>query len=371
MTEEDAPALLEVATLVAAGAPPETVFAAAAEQAARVSGAEAIAVLRYLGDERAVVVGTWRSGGTRGMPVNAELDFDPRHSAVGLVRSTGRPARADDYDRARGELPVMMKTFGLRSSVAAPILVGDEIWGAIVASTTRDEPLPPRAEERLAALALLTADAVAAARARESLTESRLRLVEAADEDRRRLERKLHEGYQQHILALTLKLRTARAGAEPDSELAALLDAALEDAGHANASLQALARALYPAALRERGLAAALQALATRTEARVSLRELPRRRFPAVIEATVYFLVAEALANAAAHAEASDVQALVADRRDRLIVEVRDDGKGGADPQAGTGLRALADRAAAVGARLELESPSGGGTVVRAEIPLD
>ena len=362
--------LLAVAALVARGAEPDAVFAAAAEQAANLTGGDATVVLRYLGAERAVVIGTWRVGGTRGMPVNAEIDFLPAHSAVGIARETRAPARLDSYEGARGELPVVMKSIGLRSSVAAPVFAGGEVWGAVVASTSRDEPLPPGAEELLAGIAQLVGHAVDGALERRRLDESRLRLVQAADEDRRRLERKLHEGYQQHILALTVKLRAARSGAEDGSKLAELLDAALEDTEHANATLRELARALYPAVLRERGLAAALQALGARSDVPVMLRELPRRRFAPVLEATVYFIVAEALANAAAHSGADEAHVTVADRRDRLVVEIRDEGAGGAVPRRGSGLEALADRAAAAGARLELESPAGGGTVVRAEIPL-
>jgi signal transduction histidine kinase len=370
VTDQEETGLLAVAALVARGAEPDSVFAAAAEQAANLTGGDATAVLRYLGAERAVVVGTWRAGGTRGMPVNAEIDFHPAHSAVGIARSTRAPARLDSYEGARGELPVIMKSIGLRSSVAAPVFAGEDVWGVVVASSATDEPLPPGCEERLTGIAQLVGHAVDAALERRRLDESRLRLVEAADEDRRRLERKLHEGYQQHILALTVKLRAARSGAEEGSQLAGLLDAALEDTEHANATLRELARALYPAVLRERGLAAALQALAARSALPVVLRELPRRRFAPVLEATVYFIVTEALANAAAHSGASDAHVTVAYRRDHLVVEVRDEGAGGAEPRRGSGLEALADRAAAVGAQLELESPRGGGTVVRAEIPL-
>jgi signal transduction histidine kinase len=370
VTDADAPTELAVARLVASGAPPGAVFAAAAEQAAALAGAQGGAVLRYLGDERAVVIGTWRAGGTRGMPVNAELDFDPRHSAAGLARATGRPARADDYEHGRGELPVVMKSIGLRSSVAAPVIVDSDVWGAVIASTTREDPFPPDTETRLEGIAELVGHAVSVALARQAVDASRRRLREAADEDRRRLERKLHEGYQQHILALTVKLRAARASAEHGSKLATLLDAALEDAEQANASLREVARALFPAVLRERGLAAALQALAARSTAPVHMRELPRRRFPAVVESTVYFMVAEALENAAAHARANEVDLTVADERDRLLIEVRDDGAGGADRRAGSGLQTMADRAAAIGGELRVESPPGGGTVVRAEIPL-
>jgi GAF domain-containing protein len=254
-------ALLEVARLVARDAPPEELFAAAAEQAARLLGVEAASVMRFLGEGRAVVVGVWRAGGTRSMPVNAELDFDRRNSALGRAWTAREPARAATYEGVSGELPVIMRASGLRSSVAAPVLRHDDVWGALVASTTRDEPIAAEAERWLAEIAALVAQAVANQDARRGLEASRLRLVEAADDARRRLERVLHEGAQQHVLSLTLKLKLARGRAPAGSELAAAIDDALLETMEADAALRDLARALYPAALAERGLGAALQGL--------------------------------------------------------------------------------------------------------------
>ena len=134
-----ATALLEIAKLIASGAPDDVLFATVAEQVAHRVGAEKASVLRFVGDERAVFVGVWKEGGSRGLPVNAELDFDRRNSALGQVRSTGRAARADSYQGRSGELPVVMRAIDVRSSVAAPVMLGDEVWGAVAASTTRDE----------------------------------------------------------------------------------------------------------------------------------------------------------------------------------------------------------------------------------------
>jgi signal transduction histidine kinase len=332
-------------------------------------GAEAGGVMRFLGDERAVVVGVWRSGGTRGMPINAELDFDRRNSALGRARSTGLPARADGYEGLRGELPVVMEAIGLRSSVAAPIPLGARPWGAVVASTTRDEPLAADAEQRLGELAALVAQALEGAEAVHALEASRLTIVEGADDARRRLERELHQGPQQHLLALVLQLRLARSRAGAGSELAPLLDDAIAGAMDADVSLRDLARGLYPAVLTERGLAAAVQALAVRAAVPVSLRRLPSRRFPALLEATAYFAVAEALAGVAAHAGATEAAVVVADEGLHLAVEVSDDGSASAGGAAG--LRAVAERVAAVGGTFAVDSPPGGGTVVRAELPLD
>jgi signal transduction histidine kinase len=362
--------LLVVAKLVARRAPEAVVFNATAEEVARCFAVESAAVLRYLGDERAVVVGSWRDSGARGMPVNAELDFDARNSALGRVRAARGPARAERYDDAEGELPLVMQAVGLRSTVAAPVFVETEVWGAVVASTGREEPFAEAAEERLVAFAELVALAVAGADLDRRMAKTRLELLGSADEARSQLERDLHAGPQQHLAVLGVKLRMARAVTRDSAELGALLDAAAAEVVEARASLQEIGRGLHPAVLRERGLSAAVLALIARSRLPVSLRELPGRRFPPAIEATAYFLVSEALRNAADHAEAANAFVVVGDRGDRLSVEVRDDGRGGADPGRGSGLRALAQRIAAVSGRLAIESPAGDGTTVRAELPL-
>jgi signal transduction histidine kinase len=363
-TAELAPALLEIARLIAREAPDEIVFATVSERLARHLGVESASVLRYLGDERAVVVGVWRERGGRALPVNAELDFDRRNSAIGRVRSTRRPARADSYEGKGGELPLVMRSIDLRSSVAAPVMLGNEVWGAVVASTSSDEPLPADCEHQIADFAELAAQAVCNAEARDRAAASHLRIVEAGDESRRRLERDLHEGAQQHLLALTLRLRVARGRAEDGTELAALLDGALEDAELANTELRELARGLFPVVLTQRGLSAALQALIARAPIPVHMLELPGRRFPAPAEATAYFVVVDTLE--LARPRATDATVIVGDRGDRLVVEVRAD----AGPPAGARPPALADRVAAVGGRLQIDSPPEGGVVVRAELPV-
>ena len=161
MEPEDRAALLDVAMLIVREAPPETVFGAVAEAAARRLGSDSAVVLRYLGAERAVVVGVWRARGGRGLPVNAELDFDHRNSALGRVCRTGSPARADSYEGLPGELPVLMRAIDVRSSVAAPISVSDEVWGALAATSSRDEPLPEGSEHRMGDLVELAERAVA------------------------------------------------------------------------------------------------------------------------------------------------------------------------------------------------------------------
>ena len=309
--------------------------------------AEAAVVLRFIGDTRAVVVGVWREDGVRGFPVNAELDFDSRNSAAGRVRSTGRPARADGYDASRGDLPLQMRAIGVQSSVAAPVMVSGEVWGTVAVVTTRSEPLPAGSEHRIDDLAELAADAVAHAESRLGLVASRRRIVEDADEARRRFERDLHQGAEQHLLALTLKLRLARARAAT-SDVAQLLDDAIAETDAAHAALRELARDLYPTILSQRGLAAAVQAVAARSRVPVYLQELPRRRFPAIIEATAFFVVSETVAAVAEHDGRGDMRVVAADRGELLVVEISHENIGSAPER----LRSLAERVVAVGGRL-------------------
>jgi signal transduction histidine kinase len=355
-------ALLQIAMLIVHDAPLEAVFGAVAEQAARRLRAEAAVVLRYVGDERAVVVGVWREGGIRGFPVNAELDFDSRNSAAGRVRSTGRPARADGYDASSGDLPLQMRAIGVQSSVAAPVMVSGEVWGTLAVVTTRSEPFPPGSEHRLDDLAELAADALAHAESRVGLVASRRRIVEDADEARRRLERGLHQGAEQHLLALTLKLRLARERAAT-SEVAQLLDDAIAETDAAHAALRELARDLYPIVLSQRGLAAAVQAVAARSPVPVYLQELPRRRFPAIIEATAFLVVSETVAAAAEHDSRGDIRVVAADRGELLVVEVSHESIGEAPER----LRSLAERVVAVGGRVYDDRRS----VLRAELPVE
>jgi signal transduction histidine kinase len=354
-------ALLEIAMLIAREAPAATVFEAVAEASARRLSTDSAAVLRYVGDERAVVEGVWREGASRGLPVNAELDFDRRNSAAGRVRSTGRPARADSYEGQSGELPVLMRAIDVRSSVAAPITVAGEVWGVLAATSSRVEPLPAGSENRIVDLAELAANAVAHEQALGRLEASRRRIVEEADEARRRLERELHEGTQQHLLALTLKLRLARSRAETDPQIAGLLDDALAEAMIANEALRELSRGLYPIVLSERGLTAAIQAVAARAPMAVHLRELPRRRFPALAEATAYFVVAGAILTAPEGVDG--IAVAVADRGGLLLVEVGHERIGESEPR----LRGIAERVAAVGGRIHIDRNS----VLRAEVPIE
>src|SRR3954454_19385660 len=367
---EEQSALLRVAMLVARDTPLPQLFTAVAAEGARVLGVDAGGVLRYVGAERAVVVGVWRGDGKRKLPVNAELDFHRMDSAIGRAGADGRPSRVAGYERARGALPSVMKSLGMHTSVAAPIFRDQEVWGALVATAAEEEGLPPGSEQRLVRLAEMLAQALVNDAARQELAVSRTRLLEQGDAMRRRLERALHEGAHQHVVALALKLRVALAPAAPASPEAEVPRAVLADAMEPSSELSALARGLHPAVLSERGLAAALQALAARAEVYVNLNALPGRRFAPVIETTAYQMASQALENVDRHAHATECELGAADRGDALVVEVRDNGIGGAQLTPSGGLECISDRAVALGARFALESPSGAGTAVRIEIPV-
>jgi signal transduction histidine kinase len=189
-------------------------------------------------------------------------------------------------------------------------------------------------------------------------------------EERRRLERDLHDGAQQRLVSLSLQLGLARSRVDSDPAAAGrLLDAARDELNQALAELRELARGIHPAILTDRGLDAALVALADRAPVRVALDETPSERLPGAIEAAAYFVVAESLTNVAKYAGAAEAHVSVSRHNGHAVVEVRDDGIGGADAAHGTGLSGLSDRLAVLDGRLEVHSPPGEGTLVRATIP--
>src|SRR5207244_3476671 len=258
---------------------------------------------------------------------------------------------------------------GYRSTVSAPIVVAGILWGAVAIASA--EPLPPESEGRLGAFCELVSLAVASAQARDDLRSSRARIVRAGDEQRRKLERNLHDGAQQRLVSLALTLRLARRQVETGESTAAAgsLAAAAEELDRALGELRELARGLHPAALTDQGLASAIETVAKRLPIRVDVRA-PSERLPEDLEATVYYIVSEALTNVVKHAQASQAKVEIAVDGDTLRFEVVDDGRGGADPTAGSGILGLRDRAEAAGGTLFVVSPPGKGTGVTAQLPL-
>jgi signal transduction histidine kinase len=272
------------------------------------------------------------------------------------------------YDGRAVELPEPGSGRAVTEVEREGIRVGAIIHDASLA----DEPGLVRAVAASAALALENERLEAELRARlDELQTSRSRLVEVSMFERRRLERDLHDGAQQRLVALSLQLGLAKRRLEEgqDRAASAMLDAARDELARALEELRELARGIHPAVLTDRGLEPALEALAERAPLPVSLDQMPAERLPAPVEAAAYFVVAEALTNVVKYAGASTAAVRIRRNGSYAVVEVRDDGVGGADPTVGTGLRGLADRLAALDGRLEVHSPPGEGTTVRAEVP--
>jgi PAS domain S-box-containing protein len=360
-------ALRRVATLVAGNAPPEHVFQRVTEEVCGLLGLQTVVLHRFEGDQIATIVGKFGAPTGRfelGNVVELELG-----TALEVLK-TGAPARSD-YSTLPGEGAAELLELGFFGSVGVPITVAGATWGALVVALQAGEELPLVTEHRLEGFAELVALAVASAHARDELAASRQRIVEASDTERRRLERNLHDGAQQRLVALSLGLRLVQAklASTPD-EARELLDALAGELAAALTELRELAQGIHPAVLTDRGLAPALEVLAARAPVSVGLDLDVSERLPEPVETAAYYTVSEALANVAKHASASSAVVRVECGGGHVAIEVSDDGAGGADADRGSGLRGLRDRVEALDGLLSIESPPGRGTVVRAELPV-
>jgi GAF domain-containing protein len=363
LAEEQA-ALRRVATLVANGTRPDQVFAAVANEVEGLLSVDLANVIRYEADGAVTFVA---SAGGR-FPVGSQWPLGETNLAT-LVFETGRPARIDDYADATGALAEDIRRTGVRSAVGTPIIVEGRLWGLMAAGSSDEQPLPPDTEARLASFTELVATAIANAEAQTEVAASRARLEEATDDERRRVVRDLHDGAQQRVVHTILTLKLACGALEQDLEAApALVREALDNAERAHVELRELAHGILPPVLTRGGLREGVAALASRTPVPVEI-DVSVGRLPTAVEATAYFVVAEALTNVAKHARAGRAEVMAWIEDGALAVEVRDDGVGGARPE-GTGLVGLADRLAALDGRLRIESPADGGTLVSAAIPL-
>jgi PAS domain S-box-containing protein len=365
LAEEQA-ALRRVATLVAEERPSSDVFAAVAEEVCRVLDLEDARIVRYEADGTATVVASWGQLATA-LPVGTQVSLDGK-SAVALVFRTGRAARIDNFTAATGSFATALRELGVQSAVGTPIVVEGQLWGALNTASLRPEPIPADTEARMGQFTQLVATAISNIEARSELAASRARIVAAADEERRRVVRDLHDGAQQRLVHTIVTLKLASRAFEEGDDGPQLLAEALEEAERATDELRELSHGVLPGVLSRGGLRAGIEALASRTPVPVDIR-VSTDRLPATVEATGYFVVAEALTNVAKHSRATrtEVTASVDDRT--LRVRVSDDGVGGAQPE-GTGLVGLADRVAALDGRFRVESPEDGGTLIAADIPL-
>ncbi len=364
---EEQAALRRVATLVARAAPWEEVFAAVAAEAGRLLSADATLMSRYDPDGAATIVGAWTPAGAGPAPLGTRLSLGGRDLHT-LVFQSGQPARIDDYGEASGGAAGIAREAGVRSAAGVPVSVEGRLWGVIGIASGHE--LPPDTEARLAGFTELVATAIANAETQAALTASRARIVATTDQTRRRIERDLHDGAQQRLVSLALQLREAQAALPAAGELAQRLEGAVAEVNGVLEELREIARGIHPAVLTEGGLRPALRALARRSAVPVSLDVQVAGRLPEPVEIAAYYAVSEALTNVAkyAHASAAEVEVAVGDGV--LRVDVRDDGRGGADFGRGSGLLGLKDRVEALGGWISLQSAAGAGTVMQIALPL-
>ena len=365
-------ALRRVAMLVVHGARPADVFATVSQEVGRLFGSDTAAVFRFDSNDPALVV----VGASRKLeptiPVGTRLGID-EPLATAQVYRTGQSARFDARDRASfgPALADAVSRLRVASSVASPIILEGRRWGAVTVAS-RVEPLPLDAGERLERFSELVATAIANTDSRAELAASRKRIVAASDEARRRIERDLHDGTQQRLVSLGLAIRAAETNVPPEqSGLRSELSRIASGLGNAVAELQEISRGIHPAILAQGGVAPALRTLARRSTIPVELEVTTGARLPEPIEVAAYYVASEALANTAKHAHASHIEMSLERRDTGLLLEIRDDGVGGADPTGGSGLLGLRDRVEALGGSIRIQSPPGNGTSITVELPLE
>jgi signal transduction histidine kinase len=350
-------ALGRVATLVAQGAAPQHLFEAVSEEIDRLFGTGA-AIVRFEHDAPALVVVS--SSAAFDIPLGSRWDFHDSMASAKVYR-TGRSARVDERQVAGPG-----RELGIVSSIATPIVVDGRLWGAVSLGST-DGLVPLGSEERLAKFTDLIATAIANAENKSELAASRRRIVAAADEARRRIERDLHDGIQQRLIALAFRARSM--SRRPPDELPSIVAELAEGLKDISDELREVARGIHPTILTEAGLGPALRALARRSSVPIDVDVRLDQRLPTAIEAAAYYIASETLTNVAKHAHATVVQLSASHHDGVLTLEVRDDGIGGVDAGRGSGILGLTDRAEALGGRISIISPPHKGTTLTVRLP--
>jgi signal transduction histidine kinase len=366
LAEEQA-ALRRVATLVAQVSDPGRVFSAVTEEVGRILGADLAALGRIDEDHRTLsVLASWSRSRAPAALGRWPLTGD---NVITAAAATGGPARAHS-STATGPLGELGRSRGAGEAVAVPIVVQGSVWGVMVVSSWVSRSLPPEAEIRLSDFTELVATAIANAESRDELAASRTRIVAAADHARARIERDLQDGVQQRLASLGLSLRMAAASVPSElSDLRETLERVTLGFIEAYTDLQEIARGIHPAILAEGGLRSAVAALARRSPipVRVEMPEFPR--LADQIEVAAYYVASEALTNAIKHARPSAVHVAAGLKDGILRLSVSDDGVGGADPAAGSGLIGLRDRIETLSGTMTVTSRPGGGTSISIELP--
>lgn len=367
---EQQAALRRVATLVARGVDPSEVYPVAVAELSRGLGIDNVALLRYEFDEALVLLATRDEQGSTKLTIGERLSLGGDNVAA-MILDTGAAARMDQFDGASGSTAERIRELGLRSALGAPIIVDGRIWGALVIGSSQREPMPAETEARIGDFADLVATAISNAETRAELTASRARIVTAGDQARRRFERDLHDGAQQRLVSLGLEVRAVEASIPAEQQqLRAQLSNVVDGLSGVSLELQEISRGIHPAILSKGGLGPAIKTLARRSAIPVELDLNVDRRLPESIEVAAYYVVAEAITNAAKHAQASEVSVSASAAGEELHLTISDDGIGGAVAGAGSGLIGLKDRVAALAGRLDILSPAGSGTTLKAVIPL-
>ncbi|GII58401.1 hypothetical protein Pth03_67900 [Planotetraspora thailandica] len=369
---EEQAALRRVATLVAHGVSPNELFHAVAGEMGRILKVDHTVITRFDAPDppgTLVTMGSWSIRGPAFLVPDGTRWPADEPSIAAIVHRTGRPARMTDYSDGPGDIRAWGKRQGMNSAVGVPIVVEGRLWGAMIALSAAAEP-PPGVEEHMLEFTELVATAIANAQFGQQLAVSRARVVAASDEARRRIERDLHDGAQQRLVSLALQLRSIETAMPPDmKDVRKQLSGAAEDLAGVVEDLHELSRGIHPAIVSKGGLIPALRTLARRSAVPVELSVRANGRLPERVEVTTYYIVSEALANVAKHAQASVAHVDLAIEDDRLCLSVSDDGIGGADPERGSGLIGLSDRIEALGGHMRILSPQGAGTSMLVIIP--
>jgi signal transduction histidine kinase len=367
---EQQAALRRVATLVARGVDSTQVYPAAVAELSHGLGIDNVALLCYESGEAVVLLAARDDSGLTKTAIGERITLDGENLPA-MILATGAPARIDSIEATDGATADRFRRLGLRSAVGAPIIVDGRTWGALVIGSSQPELLPPETETRIGDFADLVATAISNAETRAELTASRARIVAAGDQARRRFERDLHDGAQQRLVSLGLALRAVEAAIpEGQQELRDQLSVVVDGLVGVGTELREISRGIHPAILSKGGLGPAIKALARRSAVPVGLDLNVERRLAESVEVAAYYVVAEALTNAAKHAQASEVHVSAVAGHDELVLTISDDGIGGAVAGAGSGLIGLKDRVEALAGELGIASPDGGGTTLTVAIPL-
>ncbi len=367
---EQQAALRRVATLVARGTPPTQIYPAAVAELSRGLRVENVVIVQYGPDGASVVVDARDQHGNVTMPEGALLSMVGDNLAARIQRNR-RPERMD-YVNAEGPIADRMRSMGILLAIGAPIVVDDRAWGAVIVGSARSEPPPPDTELRVADFADLIATAIGNASTRAELNASRARIVAAADQARQRFERDLHDGAQQHVVSLALQLRAVETMIAPDQDgVRRELSSVIAGLSAVAVELREFSHGMHPSILSTRGLDSAIQRLARRSAIPVSIDLDVTPRMPERVEVAAYYIVAEALTNAAKYSRASEVTVRARIKGGSLHLTIRDNGIGGATVGNGSGLIGLRDRVEVLGGQFEIISPYGFGTTIVVRVAVD